>query len=176
MTSRSLRLIALLAIAAAAPTLRAQQPAAQPTMQPASQQPTAQQVQMAVDTMRSEIASARKQTVAQNMNFTDAEATKFWPVYDAYRADMKKAKDGEWMVVQQYAKNIGNMNDSIAQSLMNHWMASRKEQMDLRASYVPKFVAAVGWMKAARYFQIEEKLDAMLDFARAKQIPLVATK
>ena len=56
---------------------------------------------------------------------------------------------------------------------MNQWMASRKAQMDLRASYVPKFVQAVGWMKAARYFQIEEKLDAILDFNRAKQIPLV---
>lgn len=173
MTRRSLRLIALAVVAA--PVLYAQQPASmQPApQQPATQQPTPQQMQAAVDTMRAEIASARKQTVAQNMTFTDAEATKFWPVYDAYRAEIKKAKDGEWAVVQQYAQNIGKMNDSLAQSLMSQWMASRKAQMEVRASYVPKFVSAIGWMKSARYFQIEEKLDAIMDFNRAKQIPLV---
>ena len=173
MTRRTLRLIALTAAAAAAPALRGQQPASMQPAQPAAQKPTPQQVQAAIDTMRAEVASARKQTVAQNMTFTDAEATKFWPVYDAYRADMKKAKDGEWAVIQTYAQNMGKITDSLAQSLMNQWMASRKAQMDLRASYVPKFVQAIGWMKAARYFQIEEKLDAILDFNRAKQIPLV---
>src|SRR5215813_7155187 len=130
MTRRTLRLIALSAVAAAAPALHAQQPAAAPAAPPAAAKPTPQQVSAAIDTMRMEIASARKQSVAQNMTFTDAEATKFWPVYDAYRADMKKAKDGEWAVIQNFAQNQGKMTDSLAQSMMNQWMASRKMQMD----------------------------------------------
>ena len=173
MSRRTIRFIALTAAAAVVPALRAQQPASMQPAQPAAQKPTPQQVSAAIDTMRAEVASARKQTVAQNMTFTDAEATKFWPVYDAYRADMKKAKDGEWAVIQTFAANQGKVTDSLAQSMMNQWMASRKAQGELRATYVPKFVQAIGWVKAARYFQIEEKLDAMLDYNRAKQIPLV---
>jgi hypothetical protein len=164
------RLSATVALCAAAVTLHAQTAAA-PASPAAS--PAPQQVAASIDTMRMAIASARKQTVAQNMVLTDAEATAFWPVYDAYRAEMKKAKDGEWAVIQDYAAHYRQMTDSVAQRLMGQWMASRKAQEDLRASYVPKFAAAIGWTKAARYIQIENKLDLMIDFARSKQIPLV---
>jgi hypothetical protein len=155
-------LIALAAVTAAA-SLHAQ----------AAPQPTPQQVTAAIDTLRTEVASARKQTVAQNMVFTDAEATKFWPVYDAYRAEMKRIKDGEWMVIQSYAANYGMMQDSVAQRLTMQWMNGKKAEQDLRMSYLAKFAAAVPWTKVARYFQIENKLDVMLDYARASQIPLV---
>jgi hypothetical protein len=107
------------------------------------------------------------------MNLTPDQATKFWPVYDAYRAEMKKAKDSEWTVIQMYAASQTTMNDSIAHSLMNTWMASRKAQVELRTSYVPKFGAAVPWKLVARYFQIEEKLDVLLEYQRSKVIPLV---
>jgi hypothetical protein len=169
--NRSLhRLAAAVAAITLASTIQAQ---AAPAPQPAAAQPTPQQVTAAIDTLRTEIASARKQTVAQNMTLTDQEATGFWPVYDAYRADMKKAKDAEWAVIQAYAQNYGMMSDSVAQRLIGQWMDSRKRQQELRAAYVPKFAAVIPWTKVARYFQIENKLDVMLDFARSRQIPLV---
>jgi Spy/CpxP family protein refolding chaperone len=155
---------AQVAPAAPAPAAPAPAPAAQPT--PA-------QVAAGIDTMRMEVAAARKQAVAQNMNLTPDQATKFWPVYDAYRAEMKKAMDSEWMVVQKYAASQATMSDSIAKDLMTSWMASRKAQMDLRVSYVPKFAAAVPMKQVARYFQIENKLDVMLEYQRSKVIPLV---
>jgi len=173
MTHRSLRLAAIAAAVAALPALYAQQAASmQPAPQPA-QQPTQQQVAAAIDTMRLAVASARKQTVAQNMTFTDAEATKFWPVYDAYRAEIMKAQNGEWEVITAYAQNQAKMSDSLAQRLMGIWMNSKKQEEDVRAAYVPKFVAAIGWLKTARYYQIENKLDVMLGYARSLKIPLV---
>ncbi len=169
MIRRTVSAFALMFVSTAAVSAQAMTPAA-PASAPAA--PTQAQVSAAIDTMRMEVAAARKQTVALNMNLTPDQATKFWPVYDAYRADMKKAMDSEWMAIQKYAENYKTMNDSIAQNLMSSWMASRKAQMDLRVSYVPKFAAAVPWMQVARYFQIENKLDAMLEMQRTKVIPL----
>jgi Spy/CpxP family protein refolding chaperone len=166
MIRRTVSAFALMFVSAAAVSAQAA-PAAAPAA------PTQAQVSAAIDTMRMEVAAARKQTVALNMNLTSDQATKFWPVYDAYRAEMKKAKDSEWMVVQKYAETQKMMNDSTAQVLMTSWMATRKAQMDLRASYVPKFAAVIPWMQVARYFQIENKLDVMLDYQRTKVIPLV---
>jgi Spy/CpxP family protein refolding chaperone len=170
MQFRPFRTLALLAVIAGASTLRAQAaPAAAPAPAP---KPTDAQVAAAVDTLRTEIAAARKQTVAENMNLTADEATKFWPVYDTYRAEMKKLKDAEWAVIQAYAKNYTMMSDTVSQRIVNEWMTSKSAQQALRASYAPKFAAAVGWTKAGRYLQIENRLDALLDLARAKQIPL----
>jgi Spy/CpxP family protein refolding chaperone len=171
MLRRSASALALLAVVASFAAAQAA-PAAAPAAPPAAAKPTTAQTKAAIDTMRMEIAAARKQTVALNMNLTPDEATKFWPVYDAYRAEMKTARDGEWAMLHDYAQHYTMMTDSVAQRLMNGWMTSRKAQLDLRATYVPKFAEAVGWKKAARYFQIENKLDVMLDYARSKEIPL----
>lgn len=172
MQSRSIRFLALVAVIAGAATLRAQAaPAPAPAPAPAAQ-PTDAQVAAAVDTLSTEIAAARKQTVAENMNLTPDQATKFWPIYDGYRAEMKKLKDAEWAVVLGYAKNYKSMADSVSRRLVNEWMTSRSAQQALRASYAPKFAAAVGWTAAGRYLQIETRLDALLDLARANKIPL----
>ena len=165
----NIRALAFVALFAGASALRAQ---AAPAPQPAPQQPTDAQVAAAVDTLRTEVAAARKQTVAENMVLTPDEATKFWPVYDAYRADMKKLKDAEWAVIQGYAKNYASMSDSASQRLVGEWMTSKSAQQALRASYAPKFASTIGWTKTGRYLQIEARLDALLDLARAKQIPL----
>ena len=172
MQFRPFRTLAVMAVIAGASTLRAQAAPAPAPAPAAAQQPTDAQVAAAVDTLRTEVAAARKQTVAENMNLTPDEATKFWPVYDTYRAEMKKLKDAEWAVIQAYAKNYTSMSDSVSQRIVNEWMTSKTAQQALRASYAPKFAAAVGWTKAGRYLQIENRLDALLDLARAKQIPL----
>jgi len=56
----------------------AQQPAASPsqTGQVMSSQDT--------DLLRKDIRSKKKQMIAANLKLTEAEATKFWPVYDQY--------------------------------------------------------------------------------------------
>jgi len=166
-----IRRISLSACALVAGALAASAQAA-PAPAPAPAQPTAQQVAAAIDTIRME--SARKQTVAANMNFTDAQAMAFWPVYDAYRAAMSKAKDGEWAVIQSYAMNQAKLTDSLAQSLIGKWMDSRKAQNDVRMQFAPQFAKAVGWLQAARFLQVDNKLDLIVDVSRSSSIPLVS--
>src|SRR5215469_8352079 len=46
--------------------------------------------------LRKDIRSKKKQLIAANMKFTDTEAQKFWPVYDAYTADLVKINDTKY--------------------------------------------------------------------------------
>ena len=177
MIRRSIITSSAIAIIAGTFALSAQAAPAKPAPAPApAAAPTQQQVSAAIDTIRMETESARKQTVAANMTFTDTEATAFWPVYDAYRAAMGKARDGEWGVVQTYAMNQSKMSDSLAQRLMGQWMDSRKAQQDVRAQFMPQFSKAIGWMKAARFYQVDNKLDLIVDASRSSSIPLVSAK
>src|SRR6266581_2128830 len=43
--------------------------------------------------LKTDLKSQKKQIVAANMNLTDAEAEKFWPVYDRYAADQANIYD-----------------------------------------------------------------------------------
>jgi len=43
--------------------------------------------------MRRQIDSTKKQLIAANVTLTDTEATKFWPVYEQYSAELKKITD-----------------------------------------------------------------------------------
>src|SRR5215470_20030808 len=46
-----------------------------------------------IEMLKSNIRSQKKQIVAANMDLTDGEAEKFWPVYDRYAADLAKIYD-----------------------------------------------------------------------------------
>ena len=50
-----------------------------------------------IDLMRKDIRSQKKQLIAQNLKLTDQEATKFWPIYDQYTAELVKIN--EWMLI-----------------------------------------------------------------------------
>ena len=46
--------------------------------------------------LRKDIRSGRKaRSSRQNLTLTDAEATKFWPIYDQYTADLTKISDAK---------------------------------------------------------------------------------
>ena len=50
----------------------------------------------AVQLLRQDIRSERRQLVAANLPLTDTEATKFWPVYDRYTAEVTKLNDSRY--------------------------------------------------------------------------------
>jgi hypothetical protein len=59
--------------------------------------------------MRKDIRSQKKQLIAQNPKLTDAEATKFWPIYDQYTAELVKINDKKYATIQEYADHYGTL-------------------------------------------------------------------
>jgi hypothetical protein len=52
-------------------------------------------------------------------------------------------------------------------------MDYQKDKLDLERDYVKKFKKILPGRKVARYFQLEHKLDAIVDYDLAKNIPLI---
>ena len=59
-----------------------------------------------VDLMRKDIRSQKKQIIAANLQLTDAEATKFWPIYDQYTAELVKVNDAKYGAIKEYASQL----------------------------------------------------------------------
>jgi hypothetical protein len=105
---------------------------------------------------------------------TETEATKFWPVYDEYVAEMAKANDEFYAVIKDYAANQKTLTDAQASSMIKRWAEIQVKQAQVRQKYIPLVEKVIPGRKAALFFQIDRRLYALMDLQVASQIPLVA--
>jgi hypothetical protein len=155
----------------AASLLSAQQA---PQSAPSSTKTTEDQVTDAdIQMMREDIRSQRKQIVAANLPLTEAEATKFWPVYDRYIAETVKINDVRYALIKEYAQNYASMTQEQASSITRRWLALDQQDAELRLKFVPEFEKVISQKKTAMFFQIDRRLATMIQLQLSSQIPLV---
>ena len=111
----------------------------------------------------------------QNLNLTDAEGAKFWPVYDAYQKDLQQINERMAAAIQAYATayNKGPVTNEAAKPLLDEALAIDDAEAAMKRAAAPKILAALPAMKAARYIQIENKIRAAIRYELAANIPLV---
>src|SRR5262245_13458744 len=122
--------------------------------------------------LKRDLKSQKKQIVAANMNFTDAEAEKYWPVYDRYAADLATVYDTKIALVEDYFANYKTMTGDEAESYIRKRAAVDEEIMQLRLKYVPAFRKVLSGRQAALFFQIDWRLDLLINLQFA-QMPLI---
>jgi len=122
--------------------------------------------------LKKDLRSQKKQIVAANMDLTDTEAEKFWPVYDRYAADQAKIYDTKLTLVEEYFDNYQTMTGDEAEKYLRRRAAVEQDVMDLRVKYVPEFRKVLSGRQTALFFQIEWRLDLMINLQLA-QTPLI---
>jgi Spy/CpxP family protein refolding chaperone len=123
--------------------------------------------------LRKDLRSEKKQLIATHLKLTDAEATKFWPVYDQYSAEMAKLGDQKYALIKEYAQNFGSLTDEQAQSLTKRSLALDEAIAQLRIKYVPIVNSVLPGTKTATFFQLDRRIMGLIDLQVASQIPLV---
>src|SRR5678815_2712334 len=113
--------------------------------------------------MRQDLRSGKKQIIAANMPLTDTEATKFWPVYDQYVAEMKTQNDEFYGVIKDYIANQKTLTDDQATALIKKWADIQVATAQVRQKYIPLVGKVLPGKKAALFFQIDRRLYALMD-------------
>jgi hypothetical protein len=126
-----------------------------------------------LDLLRKDIRSQKKQLVAANLKLTDAEATKFWPVYDRYTADLIKINDKKFALIQDYADHWGTMSDEQASRFLRDWLDVDIAITQLRQRYVPEVTQVLNGRKTATFFQLDRRISMMIDLQLASKLPIV---
>jgi hypothetical protein len=159
--------------------LSAQEPSAprgaqQPTPSASDKTVTSEQVNEAnIQLMREDIRAQRKKIVAANLPLTEAEATKFWPVYDRYIGETIKVNDVRYGLIKEYAQSYETLTDAQATSYIKRWMALDADNTQLRLKYVPEFEKVISPKKTAMFFQIDRRVSMLIELQLASQVPLV---
>jgi hypothetical protein len=126
-----------------------------------------------IQLMRQDIRSERKKVVAANMPLTEAEAIKFWPVYDRYIAETIKVNDVRFALLKDYAKNYDTASEEQADSFIKRWLSFDQDNTQLRLKYVPEFEKVISHKKTAMFFQVDRRVSLMIELQLAAQVPLV---
>lgn len=119
-----------------------------------------------------ELETDRQAIVTSSMQLDEATSKKFWPVYHAYRADIEPLKQRFLAIVKDYANHHESLSDDKAASLIKDYMTAEADRLKIQKKHVPKIRKAVGAVLTMRFLQIENKLDAIVNFGIAEQIPL----
>jgi hypothetical protein len=126
--------------------------------------------------MHRQIDSMKKQLIATNVTLTDTEATKFWPVYEQYSAELKKITDAKNALIKEYAEEYGSLTDEQADSLIRRWLDSDIAAFELRRKYLPIFRKVLPGKVTATFFQVEHRVNAMIDLQLTSQLPLMQSQ
>ena len=124
-----------------------------------------------------DIAAARAQrkaTVGANMNLSSDEAAKFWPVYDAYESKMDKIEDRHVRELKDFAKKYTNFTDADAAKKLDEVIAIQQARLDVQKDFIPQFRAVVSQVKVTRFYQIDNKIQALIQCDIAQLVPLAA--
>jgi hypothetical protein len=107
------------------------------------------------------------------MELSESESKLFWPVYNDYVAALRKINDRNVKLITSYAAAYENLTDSQATAFMKESMDIDSAHTKLKQEWMPKFGEVLSPKMVARFFQIENKLDAVIKFELAAEIPLV---
>jgi len=126
-----------------------------------------------MEVVREKLRADKKLLVADVMGLKESESKGFWPVYESYQKDLSRVNDRSLKLIQDYAGHYPNMTNEAAKKLVDDYMSVEGERLKVRQSYLPKFRQVLPETKVARFYQLENKIQAAVNYDLASGIPLL---
>ena len=126
-----------------------------------------------IELTRLAIQQQRNQLVSQFMELSSEEIPAFWSVYEKYRTQMAKIGDRTQKLIIDYAENQDTLSDQNALAMLDESLKIEEAKLELRRKYVQEFKKVLPPKKVVRFFQLDNKFDAMVNYNLAGSIPLV---
>lgn len=125
-----------------------------------------------IELTRAAIQVRRQAIVTAAMDLEPKESEAFWPTYREYRADMAKVNDRYVKLLVTYVENYDSLSDQLAARIMDQYLGVERDRTSVKARYVPRFRKIMPARKVMRFFQVDNKLDALMNAELAAEVPL----
>ena len=126
--------------------------------------------------LRKDLRAMKMQVIGQNMSLSDPEGEKFWPIYNHYVKDLQEVNNQKYALLKQYAETWSTMTDQDALIYVRAWLEADGQAQALRLKYVPVVSQVLPGKKAATFFQLDRRLNMIIDLQLFSQIPLAHAK
>jgi hypothetical protein len=121
------------------------------------------------------LQSGRKEIIEFELQLTDEEAAGFWSVYSEYHEDVMEVRDHHVDTLGDYLKTYraGEVTETYAASLLDKGLDFKSDLLKVQKKYLKRFKKVLPMRKVARFYQLENKMDAEIDAQLAIAIPLM---
>jgi hypothetical protein len=126
--------------------------------------------------LRQDLRAKKMQVIGQNMSLSETEGQKFWPIYNHYVKDLQEVNNRKYALLKQYAEMWATMTDSDALIYVRNWLEADGQAQALRLKYVPVVSQVLPGKKTATFFQLDRRLNMIIDLQLFSQIPLAHVK
>ena len=124
---------------------------------------------------RALLKGARIGLLKEEMRFTEEEEAAFWPVYERYQASLQPVWDRFAVVLVRYTRayRAGTVTEQHANEFVEDYLDIQSEVLDIKKDYLDDFRDALSARKAARFYQLDNKIETELDYQLSLIIPLI---
>lgn len=123
--------------------------------------------------IRSRLGDQVKTTVENTMKLSPEEEKVFWPLYEDYTDELYDIYNKRMKVIQEFTNYFDKMTDKRADKIWTDFLRFQKELLDIQKEYYDKFKEILPAAKAVRYFQMENKIEMIVNAKIADIIPLM---
>jgi len=111
--------------------------------------------------------------VEQTMALTETQAKAFWPLYLEYEKATRSIDNRMKDLISGYLDQYDRLTNDPAEAMIKEYISIEQDRLKLKKKYIRKFRKVLTARNTARFFQLENKLEAMKRAELATEIPLV---
>ncbi len=127
--------------------------------------------------VRSAFRLEKKAVVAEFLQLSDADAGKFWPIYEKYEQErLASVGNRRVQLIENYAKKYETMDDASADKMVSESASIQKKEVAVREKYYNTVKKSVGVGIAARFYQIEDVISVATRMQLYNAMPLLQKK
>jgi hypothetical protein len=132
----------------------------------------AQDADSYIEVLKSEVKTDKKAIIAETMQFTEQQSAAFWPVYNEFEYELEKLSNKRIANIKDFAANYDSLTDAKADELIKTSFSFQNDRLDLNEKYYKKFAEVLTPIVAAKYMQLENQIQLILDLNIAANLPL----
>jgi hypothetical protein len=126
-----------------------------------------------IELIRADIRAQKNHIIADVMALDDKEAAAFWPLYREYDTAFSSLMDEKLAIIQDYSASYLKMTDEKADQLAKRMLDLEQKKVELRKDYYQKFKKALSPLLAARFTQVMDQIEKLLDLQVDSRLPII---
>ena len=130
-------------------------------------------IDKAIDALRKDARAGKADILGKTMALDSTQAAAFWPIYKQYEAEMQTANNDRLAVIQDLAEHWNSLDDTKAKGLLERQITFEDKRLALTKKYKDEMLKVLPAKTVARFFQVETRLNKLVDLTLASEIPLV---
>jgi hypothetical protein len=132
---------------------------------------TGESLNSSIESLRADLRADKIAIVGEAMQLSEKDSAPFWRVFRDYEQENTTLNDGLVQIVKTYAEKFGNITNADAETLINKSLDLQSQRIELKRKYMPVFSKATSSLTAAKFFQLEYRLELLFNLKLASELP-----